>query len=99
MVVLTYDDVLSQAQQLTPENQLRLLEALASSIRQAGLLSVQATQGKTPVPVRPSSEHYDPTTDPLMQLAGSISSGDPSWAERHDEYLAESYMEEHDGEQ
>ena len=41
---------------------------------------------------------YDPATDPLMRLAGSIRSGDSSWGERHDEYLAEAYWDSHDGE-
>lgn len=40
---------------------------------------------------------YDPATDPLMRLAGSIKSGDSSWAERHDEYVAEAYWDSHDG--
>lgn len=37
----------------------------------------------------PSAQEYDPARDPLMGLAGIISSGDPGWPERHDEYLAQ----------
>ena len=36
---------------------------------------------------------------PLLQVAGFFAIGDPGWADRHDEYLAEGYIEDHaDGE-
>jgi hypothetical protein len=46
----------------------------------------------------PRDHEYDPSRDPLMRLAGSISSGDPSWGERHDEYLAQAYQVSHEPE-
>lgn len=45
-----------------------------------------------------SGNAYDPSRDPLMRLAGIISSGDPSWGERHDEYLAQAYQDAHEPE-
>ena len=33
--------------------------------------------------------------DPLFQLAGIFAIGDPDLAEKHDEYLAETYRENH----
>ncbi len=36
---------------------------------------------------------------PLFQIAGIFAIGDPGWADRHDEYLAEGYIDDHaDGE-
>lgn len=32
---------------------------------------------------------------PLFQVAGMFAIGDPGWADRHDEYLAEAYLENH----
>ncbi|HEX6484570.1 MAG TPA: hypothetical protein VF043_37470 [Ktedonobacteraceae bacterium] len=32
---------------------------------------------------------------PLFQVAGMFAIGDPGWADRHDEYLAEAYIEDH----
>jgi len=32
---------------------------------------------------------------PLLQIAGIFVIGDPGWADRHDEYLAEGYIENH----
>ena len=57
-------------------------------LRAAIQQSVQAT----------SREEYDSSTDPLMRLAGIIRSGDPTWGERHDEYLAQAYRETHESE-
>lgn len=32
---------------------------------------------------------------PLFQVAGMFAIGDPGWADKHDEYLAEVYIEDH----
>ena len=32
---------------------------------------------------------------PLFQVAGMFAIGEPSWADKHDEYLAETYVENH----
>jgi hypothetical protein len=32
---------------------------------------------------------------PLFQIAGIFAIGDPGWADRHDEYLAEGYIDDH----
>jgi len=41
-----------------------------------------------------------PTTEellngPLFEVAGILAIGEPRWADKHDEYLAETYLEEH----
>lgn len=32
---------------------------------------------------------------PLLQIEGILSIGEPGWADRHDEYFAEAYMDDH----
>jgi len=32
---------------------------------------------------------------PLLQVAGMFAIGEPGWADKHDEYLAEAYLENH----
>ena len=32
---------------------------------------------------------------PLFQVAGMFAIGEPGWADKHDEYLAETYLENH----
>lgn len=32
---------------------------------------------------------------PLFQVAGTFAIGEPGWADRHDEHLAETYLENH----
>jgi len=32
---------------------------------------------------------------PLFQVAGMFAIGEPGWADKHDEYLAEAYLENH----
>ena len=34
-------------------------------------------------------------SSPLFQVAGMFAIGEPGWADKHDEYLAETYMENH----
>jgi len=34
-------------------------------------------------------------TGPLFQVAGMFAIGEPGWADKHDEYLAETYLEDH----
>ncbi|SRR5712691_6339643 len=33
---------------------------------------------------------------PLLEVAGMFAIGEPGWADKHDEYLAETYIEKHD---
>lgn len=33
---------------------------------------------------------------PLLEAAGMFAIGEPGWADKHDEYLAETYLEKHD---
>lgn len=33
---------------------------------------------------------------PLLDAAGMFAVGEPGWADKHDEYLAETYVEKHD---
>lgn len=33
---------------------------------------------------------------PLLAAAGMFAIGEPGWADKHDEYLAETYIEKHD---
>ncbi len=37
----------------------------------------------------------DILNSPLFQIAGIFAIGEPGWADKHDEYLAEAYMENH----
>lgn len=37
----------------------------------------------------------DPLSGPLFQVAGMFAIGEPGWADKHDEYLAETYLENH----
>ena len=32
----------------------------------------------------------------LLEVAGMFAIGEPGWADKHDEYLAETYLEKHD---
>jgi hypothetical protein len=42
------------------------------------------------------SERGDETLNsPLLKVAGMFAIGEPGWADRHDEYLAEGYLEDH----
>jgi hypothetical protein len=34
-------------------------------------------------------------SSPLFQAAGMFSIDEPGWADKHDEYLAETYLEDH----
>ena|SRR5438552_3397341 len=36
-----------------------------------------------------------PLSGPLFQVAGMFAIGEPGWADKHDEYLAETYLENH----
>lgn len=35
------------------------------------------------------------SNSPLLQVAGMLAIGEPGWADHHDEYLAETYLESH----
>jgi hypothetical protein len=37
----------------------------------------------------------EPLTHPLLKVAGMFAIGEPGWADKHDEYLAEAYVEDH----
>ena len=43
-------------------------------------------------------EEYDPKADPLARFMGIITSDEPGWADRHDEYLAKAYEDTHEDE-
>ena len=36
-------------------------------------------------------------SSPLFQVAGIFAIGEPGWADRHDEYLTDAYIEDHIG--
>jgi hypothetical protein len=37
----------------------------------------------------------DESNSPLFRVAGMFAIGEPGWADKHDEYLAETYIEDH----
>lgn len=41
------------------------------------------------------TQEEDILNSPLSQIAGMFAIGEPGWADRHDEYLAEGYIEDH----
>lgn len=41
------------------------------------------------------SEEQDISQDPLFQIAGIFAGNEPGWVNRHDEYLAEAYADDH----
>ncbi|MGH2496683.1 MAG: hypothetical protein ACRDIV_18435 [Ktedonobacteraceae bacterium] len=42
-------------------------------------------------------EHEEePQSHPLFEVAGMFAIGEPGWADKHDAYLAETYIENHD---
>jgi hypothetical protein len=60
--------------------------------------------GSEPTPITFTTAMADasnlPTTEellngPLFQVAGMFAIGEPGWADKHDEYLAETYLESH----
>lgn len=40
-------------------------------------------------------EDDESMNSPLLQIAGMFAVGEPGWADRHDEYLAETYLDDH----
>jgi hypothetical protein len=40
-------------------------------------------------------QEVDPEDHPLLRIAGMFAIGEPGWADRHDEYLAEVYADNH----
>jgi hypothetical protein len=52
---------------------------------------------KEPVPLNRKEEHGEELqSHPLLDVAGMFAIGEPGWADKHDEYLAETYLEKHD---
>ncbi len=98
MAAPAYDDILRQIQRLSPGDQLRLLEALSSTVRRAEVPPLQVAAGETQG-VEEVPTGYDPATDPIAPFIGAFHSGVPDLAERHDEYLAQSYADTHNDEQ
>lgn len=99
MVTPAYQEALILAQRLTPEEQLRLLEAVASMIRQEGLLALRRSPDQTSVEESGDLKSYDPAQDPLAPFIGAFDSGISDLARSHDAYLAEAHMEHHDDEE
>jgi hypothetical protein len=44
---------------------------------------------------RQAGREEDALSSPLLQVAGMVAIGEHGWADRHDEYLAETYLESH----
>jgi len=70
----------------TPET---LFQAWLSEVTQNEKESSVASQ------VERVGHEEDIMNSPLFQVAGMFAIGESGWADRHDEYLAEGYMEEH----
>lgn len=51
---------------------------------------------KEPAPLkRKGGRAEELQNHPLLEAAGMFAVGEPGWADKHDEYLAETYMEDH----
>jgi len=51
---------------------------------------------KEPVPLnRKVGYEEEIQSHPLLNVAGIFSIGEPGWADKHDEYLAETYVDNH----
>lgn len=52
---------------------------------------------KEPTPLNRKEGHGEELQNhPLLEVAGMFAIGEPGWADKHDEYLAETYIEKHD---
>lgn len=85
MPISPYDEVLSRAQRLSPEEQIQLIEALAALVHR----EIAREHAQPDVPATPQVEEvvegYDPATDPLARFAGFYAGDEPGWMNRHDE--------------
>ncbi len=85
MAISPYEEVFSQAQRLTKEEQLRLLEALAALVRREVAQTGRPSTPPTEVADDETVEGYDPSSDPLARFAGIFADDEPGWMNRHDE--------------
>jgi hypothetical protein len=93
MSTATYHEVLEKVRELPDDEQLRLIADVAAALRAHAVPSQPARPQEYQEILVPG---YDPTTDPLSRFVGMFHSGTPDLAERHDEYLAESYADTHE---
>jgi len=77
----------------TPEN---LFLAWAREVTQ------KQEESRTSVPSEPKNvdqseqdKSEEDLQSPLFQIAGMFAINDPGWADKHDQYLAEAYLENH----
>ena len=70
----------------TPES---LFQAWLSEVTQSEKESEVASQTEQ------MGHEEDILNSPLFQISGMFAIGEPGWADKHDEYLAEGYMENH----
>src|SRR5438270_13486235 len=70
----------------TPESLfLAWVNDLAQSMERPGQVGREAQDGR----------QEEILKSPLFQIAGMFAIGEPGWADRHDEYLAEAYADNH----
>lgn len=66
------------------------VKAVAREVEQPPAPNDQLT---TPKPSARQEEAL--LNSPLLHIAGMFAIGEPGWADKHDEYLAESYLDDH----
>ena len=57
------------------------------------LAAKTTTEG--PTVLKPTPTEKELLSGPLFQVAGMFAIDEPGWADKHDEYLAETYLENH----
>lgn len=61
-------------------------EALVARLLSGAVAALQVAE---------QAEKRDVSEDPLFKIAGMFAGDEPGWVNRHDEYLAEEYADEH----
>lgn len=81
-------------QKQTPEKLfLNWVSEIARRWEEASITNGREYEHKSPVSQPEQGEQRG--EHPLLQIAGIFAIGEPGWADRHDEYLAEAYVDDH----
>jgi len=59
------------------------------------IITTEGTTTEGSIVLKPRPTPGDLLSGPLFQVAGMFAVGEPGWADKHDEYLAETYLENH----
>jgi hypothetical protein len=59
------------------------------------IITTERTTTEGSIVLKPKPTPRDLLSGPLFQVAGIFAISEPGWADKHDEYLAETYLENH----